>query len=319
ELLPQCYVAAAPTPFRTSHLEKLETRTLFYIFYTSPRLLLQGYAAVELTRRQWTYHKEWRKWFRAAEAPGVSSLRKRLPEGGDPLSSSSSSSRISSSSKGATAAAAKRARPGVQQQPRHQLQQQQLLQQLQLLQLLQQLQQQQLLQQLQLGLRLLFYCRYSLQQSLLLFSYVGALPASCFLPEAELRMSLQQGYKEAELNQELQQQQMQQLYLEHQQHLSQQQQPLENFQEEKQLLLHRLRSGGLECTDTLRSCLQELQIHLTAQEGSSLSFKNALKHKPNFISNPPALLAELWLVHGDLYPDRSHENYPDLGKPNPKP
>lgn len=92
------------------------------------------------------------------------------------------------------------------------------------------------------------------------------------------------------------------------------QQSLEDFEEEKQLLLSRLKGGGFECPAVMRRCLQELQIHLAAAELSNLSLKNALKHKPQIHTNPPALLAELWLVHGDLYPDRTGTAYPDLGK-----
>ena len=94
------------------------------------------------------------------------------------------------------------------------------------------------------------------------------------------------------------------------------QQSLEDYEEEKRLLLNRLKVGGFECRGTLRRCLRELQMHLAAAEANNMSLHAALKHKKESKStNPPALLAELWLVHGDLYPDRTGEAYPDLGKP----
>ncbi|OEH74505.1 not2 not3 not5 family protein [Cyclospora cayetanensis] len=101
DMLPQCYVTAAPVPFRASNLERLELKTLLYIFYSSPRLLLQIRGG------------PWRGPPNPKAAPGW---------GGSPA-----------------ATAAGKQRP-----------------------------------------------------------FVGFLPASCFLPESEIRSSLQQGYKEAE-------------------------------------------------------------------------------------------------------------------------
>ncbi|KAL8269938.1 hypothetical protein Esti_006126 [Eimeria stiedai] len=90
------------------------------------------------------------------------------------------------------------------------------------------------------------------------------------------------------------------------------QQSIEDYEQEKKLLLDRLKGGGFECEGKLRRCLRELQIHLAAAEATSTSLHAALKHKKQINTNPPALLAELWLVHGDLYPDRSATTYPDL-------
>ncbi|GAW81056.1 hypothetical protein, conserved [Plasmodium gonderi] len=48
---------------RLSLLLKLQTETLFYIFYNLPRDILQAYAASELYLRKWTYHMNYKKWF----------------------------------------------------------------------------------------------------------------------------------------------------------------------------------------------------------------------------------------------------------------
>ncbi|CAD2104316.1 CCR4-NOT transcription complex subunit 2, putative [Plasmodium vinckei] len=48
---------------RLSLLLKLQTETLFYIFYNLPRDILQVYAASELYIRKWLYHIRYKKWF----------------------------------------------------------------------------------------------------------------------------------------------------------------------------------------------------------------------------------------------------------------
>jgi len=59
--LPQCYTV--------HNVHKLETKvpsfsdeTLFYMFYTMPRDVMQEVAAAELTHRNWRYHKEHKMW-----------------------------------------------------------------------------------------------------------------------------------------------------------------------------------------------------------------------------------------------------------------
>ena len=89
-------------------------------------------------------------------------------------------------------------------------------------------------------------------------------------------------------------------------------------EEEKQLLLQRLQKGGFECPRALRLCIRELQIHLAAAEATHNALKQALQHKQNIFTNPPTLLIEAWLVHGELYPERDAEQYPNLGI-HPKP
>ncbi|KJP90182.1 hypothetical protein AK88_00030 [Plasmodium fragile] len=48
---------------RLSLLLKLQTETLFYIFYNLPKDVLQAYAASELYLRKWMYHLNYKKWF----------------------------------------------------------------------------------------------------------------------------------------------------------------------------------------------------------------------------------------------------------------
>ena len=75
-VLPFCYYMQPPA-LKTSHLAKFTLETLFYIFYNMPKDTLQVYAAKELYKREWRYHKELKLWFSraAANTPGV---------GGDP-------------------------------------------------------------------------------------------------------------------------------------------------------------------------------------------------------------------------------------------
>ncbi|ANQ08342.1 NOT family protein [Plasmodium coatneyi] len=59
---PSCYLNTR-FQIRLSLLLKLQTETLFYIFYNLPRDVLQAYAASELYLRKWTYHRNYKKWF----------------------------------------------------------------------------------------------------------------------------------------------------------------------------------------------------------------------------------------------------------------
>ncbi|GAB66564.1 NOT family protein, partial [Plasmodium cynomolgi strain B] len=59
---PSCYLNTR-FQIRLSLLLKLQTETLFYIFYNLPRDVLQAYAASELYLRKWTYHMNYKKWF----------------------------------------------------------------------------------------------------------------------------------------------------------------------------------------------------------------------------------------------------------------
>lgn len=67
-VLPFAYYMQPPA-LKTSHLAKFTLETLFYIFYNMPKDTLQVYAAKELFKREWRYHKEMKLWFsRAANA-----------------------------------------------------------------------------------------------------------------------------------------------------------------------------------------------------------------------------------------------------------
>lgn len=60
--LPTCYYMQPPS-LRSSHFNKFQAETLFYIFYNMPRDVLQLLAAVELYERNWRYHKDLKLWF----------------------------------------------------------------------------------------------------------------------------------------------------------------------------------------------------------------------------------------------------------------
>lgn len=59
--LPDCYVVPSVVP-QQQKLQNLTEETLFYIFYTMPRDAMQEAVAVELTNRNWRYHKELKLW-----------------------------------------------------------------------------------------------------------------------------------------------------------------------------------------------------------------------------------------------------------------
>lgn len=70
--LPPCYYTQPPA-LKTGHLSKFQLETLFYIFYTLPKDVLQAYAAQELYAREWRYHGDSKLWFKiASAADGVS-------------------------------------------------------------------------------------------------------------------------------------------------------------------------------------------------------------------------------------------------------
>ena len=59
--LPSCYDVPSAPP-QQQKIQNLTEETLFYIFYTMPRDSMQEAAAVELTNRNWRYHKELKLW-----------------------------------------------------------------------------------------------------------------------------------------------------------------------------------------------------------------------------------------------------------------
>ncbi len=64
---PQCYNTHPPT-LKSEHLSKFQLETLFYMFYTLPRDLLQACGAQELYRREWRYHEELKLWMKRRAA-----------------------------------------------------------------------------------------------------------------------------------------------------------------------------------------------------------------------------------------------------------
>lgn len=60
---PSCYIMRSPS-IKPDNLAKFQIETLFYMFYSMPRDILQAAAAQELYRREWRYHTELRLWLK---------------------------------------------------------------------------------------------------------------------------------------------------------------------------------------------------------------------------------------------------------------
>jgi len=60
--IPMCYYMQTPLPSPVLKMSLFSEETLFYIFYSMPRDLLQAAAASELYKRDWRYHKEHKLW-----------------------------------------------------------------------------------------------------------------------------------------------------------------------------------------------------------------------------------------------------------------
>ncbi|XP_074308970.1 putative NOT transcription complex subunit VIP2 isoform X2 [Silene latifolia] len=61
-VVPHCYLEKLAPPLNYLNFMKFPIATLFYIFYSMPKDEAQLYAAHELHRRGWLYHKELRLW-----------------------------------------------------------------------------------------------------------------------------------------------------------------------------------------------------------------------------------------------------------------
>lgn len=59
--LPECYDVPSAAP-QQQKIQNLTDETLFYIFYTMPRDTMQEAASIELTNRNWRFHKELKLW-----------------------------------------------------------------------------------------------------------------------------------------------------------------------------------------------------------------------------------------------------------------
>ncbi|KAK9749701.1 hypothetical protein RND81_02G144700 [Saponaria officinalis] len=73
-VVPQCYLEKLAPPLNYLNFMKFPLITLFYIFYSMPKDEAQLYAAYELHRRGWLFHKELRVWL--TKIPNVEPLVK---------------------------------------------------------------------------------------------------------------------------------------------------------------------------------------------------------------------------------------------------
>lgn len=93
--LPMCYYNQPPV-LKTTHLSKFHLETLFFIFYTMPKDVLQAYAAQELHSRDWRYHGELKIWLKRA-TPADTALLAATSTGGISGIGGGSSSALASS------------------------------------------------------------------------------------------------------------------------------------------------------------------------------------------------------------------------------
>mmetsp|Transcript_26911 Transcript_26911/g.40727 ORF Transcript_26911/g.40727 Transcript_26911/m.40727 type:complete len:474 (-) Transcript_26911:215-1636(-) len=78
--LPMCYYMQPPT-IKTGHMTKFTLETLFYLFYTMPKDIMQACTAQELYSREWRYHAELKRWFkRTSAADGVTNSSSGAPQ-----------------------------------------------------------------------------------------------------------------------------------------------------------------------------------------------------------------------------------------------
>ncbi|KAK9478719.1 hypothetical protein V1514DRAFT_347335 [Lipomyces japonicus] len=70
--LPSCYKVQSAAPQQTK-IASFSDETLFYIFYSMPRDIMQEAAAAELTNRNWRYHKELKVWL--TKDPGTEPIQ----------------------------------------------------------------------------------------------------------------------------------------------------------------------------------------------------------------------------------------------------
>uniref|UniRef100_A0A0E0PP65 NOT2/NOT3/NOT5 C-terminal domain-containing protein n=1 Tax=Oryza rufipogon TaxID=4529 RepID=A0A0E0PP65_ORYRU len=64
--IPDCYSSMQPPPLQALHFLRFHLMTLFYIFYSMPQDAAQLYAANEICKYGWVYHKELRQWVKRA-------------------------------------------------------------------------------------------------------------------------------------------------------------------------------------------------------------------------------------------------------------
>jgi len=61
--IPMCYYMQNPLQLPITKMGLFSDDTLFYIFYSMPKDVLQVAASAELFKREWRYHKELKLWF----------------------------------------------------------------------------------------------------------------------------------------------------------------------------------------------------------------------------------------------------------------
>lgn len=74
-MIPNCYYN--PPIMKPNHFVKYQLETLFYVFYSMPKDIVQAYAAQELYARGWRYHSERSIWLKRANLRDFAS-EKRL-------------------------------------------------------------------------------------------------------------------------------------------------------------------------------------------------------------------------------------------------
>lgn len=80
--IPSCYNVANVQPLQ-SRIPSFSDETLFYIFYSMPRDVLQELVAEELMGRKWRYHKVERCWLtRDENYPGPVDVERGVSERG---------------------------------------------------------------------------------------------------------------------------------------------------------------------------------------------------------------------------------------------
>lgn len=100
-----CYYNQPPV-LKTTHLSKFHIETLFYIFYSMPKDVLQAYAAQELYAREWRYHGELKMWLKRASAADAALLASSNTSGsnsGSSLAALSASSSLAPPTSGLAA------------------------------------------------------------------------------------------------------------------------------------------------------------------------------------------------------------------------
>ncbi|CCI41627.1 unnamed protein product [Albugo candida] len=82
-MIPNCYYN--PPILKPNHFVKYQLETLFYVFYSMPKDIVQAYAAQELYARGWRYHSERSIWLKRANLRDFASEKRLEIDGADEL------------------------------------------------------------------------------------------------------------------------------------------------------------------------------------------------------------------------------------------